>query len=84
MDQTIVDVTDLDSIASGDRVTLIGKQNGAEIGIGEFSDWDGTIPWETLCSVTKRVPRIYRTALGQGPSELATVGRKGRQPRLAP
>jgi alanine racemase len=64
MDQTIVDVTDLDAIAPGDRVTLIGKQNGAEIGVAEFSDWDGTIPWETLCSVTKRVPRIYRTALG--------------------
>jgi alanine racemase len=23
-----------------------------------------TIPWETLTSVTKRVPRIYKTALG--------------------
>lgn len=64
MDQTIVDVTDLAEIAPGDRVTLIGKQKGAEIGIAEFSDWDGTIPWETLCSVTKRVPRIYHTALG--------------------
>ncbi|MDB4474385.1 alanine racemase [Opitutaceae bacterium] len=64
MDQTIVDVTELVEVAPGDRVTLIGKQNGVEIGVAEFSDWDGTIPWETLCSVTKRVPRIYRTALG--------------------
>ena len=29
-----------------------------------FSDWADTIPWETLCSVTKRVPRLYRTSLG--------------------
>ena len=64
MDQTIVDVTDLPNVSPGDRVTLIGRQESAEIGVAEFSDWDNTIPWETLCSVTKRVPRIYRTALG--------------------
>ncbi len=64
MDQTIVDVTHLDAVASGDEVTLIGEQHGAEISVGEFSAWAETIPWETLCSVTKRVPRIYRTALG--------------------
>lgn len=64
MDQTIVDVTDSPEIAAGDRVTLIGRDGAAEIGVAEFSEWANTIPWETLCSVTKRVPRIYRTALG--------------------
>lgn len=64
MDQTIVDVTDLCAVVPGDRVTLIGKDGHAEIGVAEFSSWAQTIPWETLCSVTKRVPRIYRTALG--------------------
>lgn len=64
MDQTIVDVAHLESVACGDEVVLVGRQNGAEISIGEFSDWADTIPWETLCSVSKRVPRIYRTALG--------------------
>jgi alanine racemase len=64
MDQTIVDVTELATVAAGDRVTLIGRDQGAEIGVAEFSRWADTIPWETLCSVTKRVPRVYRTALG--------------------
>ncbi|MFZ9682843.1 MAG: alanine racemase C-terminal domain-containing protein, partial [Cephaloticoccus sp.] len=41
-----------------------GRQQGAEISITEFSRWADTIPWETLCSVTKRVPRLYRTPLG--------------------
>jgi alanine racemase len=64
MDQTMVDVSNIPSVSCGDEVVLVGTQNGAEISIGEFSQWADTIPWETLCSVTKRVPRIYRTPLG--------------------
>jgi len=64
MDQTIVDVTDLPNVKCGDEVVLIGQQNYARISVTEFSHWADTIPWETLCSVTKRVPRIYRTPLG--------------------
>lgn len=64
MDQTIVDVTDAGDVRCGDEVVLVGKQNQAEISITEFSGWGDTIPWETLCSVTKRVPRVYRTVLG--------------------
>ncbi len=64
MDQTVVDVTDLEGVASGDEAVIVGRQGKDEISIGEFSRWADTIPWETLCSVTKRVPRVYRTALG--------------------
>jgi len=64
MDQTVVDVTDLAGVTCGDPVVLVGRQQGAEIPVTEFSRWAETIPWETLCSVTKRVPRVYRTALG--------------------
>jgi len=64
MDQTIVDVTDVPGVMSGDEAVLVGRQLGAEIAITEFSDWADTIPWEVLCSVTKRVPRVYKTALG--------------------
>jgi len=64
MDQTVVDVTDLGTVASGDEAVIVGPQGADEISIGEFSRWADTIPWETLCSVTKRVPRVYRTALG--------------------
>jgi alanine racemase len=64
MDQTVVDVTDVPGVACGDEVVLVGRQGTDEITVGEFSRWADTIPWETLCSVTKRVPRVYRTALG--------------------
>ncbi len=64
MDQTIVDVTDVTGVAAGDEAVLIGRQQGAQIDLAEFSRWADTIPWETLCSVTKRVPRLYRTSLG--------------------
>lgn len=64
MDQTIVDVTDLPAVAAGDPVVLVGRQENSEIPLAEFSRWADTIPWETLCSVTKRVPRVYRTPLG--------------------
>lgn len=64
MDQTIVDLTGLQGVQCGDEVVLVGRQGGAEITITEFSRSADTIPWETLCSVTKRVPRLYRTSLG--------------------
>lgn len=64
MDQTIVDVTDAGPVRCGDEAVLVGRQGEAEISITEFSTWADTIPWETLCSVTKRVPRLYRTVLG--------------------
>lgn len=65
MDQTIVDITDVPQpVSCGDNVVLVGKQGPGEITIGEFSEWADSIPWETLCSVTKRVPRFYRTPLG--------------------
>ncbi|MEO6995647.1 MAG: alanine racemase [Lacunisphaera sp.] len=65
MDQTIVDITDVPApVKSGDNVVLVGRQAAGEITISEFSVWSDSIPWETLCSVTKRVPRLYRTPLG--------------------
>jgi alanine racemase len=64
MDQTIVDVTGVPGVKCGDEVVFVGRQEKNEISITEFSRWADTIPWETLCSVTKRVPRIYRTSLG--------------------
>ena len=64
MDQTVVDVTDVPAVTRGEEAVLVGRQREGEITIGEFSAWAETIPWETLCSVTKRVPRLYKTSLG--------------------
>jgi alanine racemase len=60
MDQTIIDVSDLKrTISPGDHVVLIGTSQADEITASEFSELAGTIPWEALCSITKRVVRIY-------------------------
>jgi alanine racemase len=64
MDQTVVDVTGVPGVECGDAAVLIGRQEGAEITLTEFSHAADTIPWETLTSVTKRVPRLYKTVLG--------------------
>ncbi|NTV89401.1 MAG: thioredoxin domain-containing protein, partial [Clostridiales bacterium] len=39
MDQTIVDVTDVPGVFSGEEAVLVGSQNGREIPITEFSDY---------------------------------------------
>ncbi|MDQ8184424.1 alanine racemase [Pelagicoccus sp. SDUM812002] len=67
MDQTIIDVTDLDPTPlAGEEVCLIGAQKGGEIKVEQFARWAGTISWEILCSITKRVPRIYKTSIATG------------------
>jgi alanine racemase len=55
----MVDLTDIPGVAEGDGGTLLGSQVGKT-----FSPWDharfcGTIPYEILCSLGSRVPRIY-------------------------
>lgn len=59
MDQTIIDVTHCPSAQIGDHVVLIGHDLKSEITTTEFSQLAQTIPWETLCSITKRVTRVY-------------------------
>lgn len=64
MDQTVVDVTHVAGVIAGDQATLVGRQGTQEITLAAFSQAADTIPWETLTSVTKRVPRLYKTELG--------------------
>ena len=62
MDQTLIDLTDNpDEITPGETVTLIGKQGAESISLGELAEHGNTISWELLCSITKRVPRVYLT-----------------------
>jgi alanine racemase len=62
MDQTLIDLTDGPSdLKNGETVTLIGEQNEETIRLETLAKHGKTIPWELLCSITKRVPRIYLT-----------------------
>lgn len=59
MDQTMIDVTDIEGVQVGSQVVLIGTQGGEEIGADEVAVWAGTISYEVLLAVTGRVPREY-------------------------
>ena len=56
MDQFMVDVTGLPrDVAPGEEVVLFGKQGGDEITVGEVAAWAGTITWDVLTRLGKRV-----------------------------
>ncbi|MBM7622806.1 alanine racemase [Sporohalobacter salinus] len=59
MDQFMVEVTDIPDVNIGDEVVLIGQQKNEEITAMELADLIGTINYEIVSKITKRVPRIY-------------------------
>ena len=58
MDQTMVDVTGIPGVAIGDEVVLLGSQGGQSIDAWDLADLTETIPWEVLCAIGARVPRV--------------------------
>lgn len=59
MDLSMFDVTEVPGCAIGDAATLMGTDNGNTITANELASWAGTIPYEVICRVSPRVPRIY-------------------------
>ena len=59
MDQFMVDVTEIPDVSRGDEVTLLGQDQEEEITVEELSDLCGRFPYEFVCCVSKRVPRVY-------------------------
>lgn len=63
MDQILVDVTDAGGgVRTGDEVVLFGAQGAERILVAEVAEKAGSIPWEILTGITRRVPRVYRDA----------------------
>ncbi len=64
MDMTMVDVTDLPGVNVGEECVVLGSQRGRLgsdcISANEIAEMLGTVPWEVLTSVSRRVPRFYR------------------------
>jgi alanine racemase len=58
MDQIMVDVGDL-PVKIGDEVVLIGSQGKNRITAEDLADISDTIPYEIVCSLGNRVPRVY-------------------------
>lgn len=59
MDQTLVDVTGIPNVKMGTRVTLIGKNGGLVYTADDMARDLGTIGYEIICNITKRVQRFY-------------------------
>ena len=59
MDQTMVDVSNIDDVQEGDIVTLFGEDGENYIPVNQLSYLSGTIINETLCSIGSRVERVY-------------------------
>lgn len=59
MDVCAIDVTEIPAAAPGDRVTLLGEQDGLTITVGELAEFMGTIAYEVFTGLSKRVPRVY-------------------------
>ena len=67
MDLTIVDVSRISGVAVGDEVVLIGRDVGKSAGEGigksvdavELARWCESVPYEILCGLSQRVPRVY-------------------------
>ena len=59
MDQCMVDVTDIGQVKEGDEVILLGEQNGVKFDAEDMAEIIGTISYEVICMISKRVPRVY-------------------------
>ncbi|NUM36144.1 MAG: alanine racemase [Candidatus Brocadiae bacterium] len=59
MDQTMVDIGPQGTAYNGDDVLLFGQMDGMVLPLEELCQKIGTIPYEVLCLISLRVPRIY-------------------------
>ena len=59
MDITLADVTAVKGVNVGDEVTILGSDGAQRIDAWEHAQLAGTIPYEILCDIGKRVPRKF-------------------------
>lgn len=54
-----VDITRVPEAKVGDVVTVFGEDGGDSIELTSLANRLGTIPYELMCGINKRIPRIY-------------------------
>jgi len=59
MDFSMLNVTGLEKISTGDVVTIFGEDSDKSLSVAEQAAKAGTISYELLCAVSPRVPRVY-------------------------
>ncbi len=58
MDRIMIKLKD-DTIQPGKKVILLGSQNNVKFDAWDWADICGTIPYEVICLLSKRLPRTY-------------------------
>ena len=61
MDQMMVDITEIPEAELGMEVTLFGRDGDAILPLETLCELSGRFPYEIICDINKRVPRIYRS-----------------------
>lgn len=59
MDQLMLDVTEIPAAKAGDVATVFGESEGVLLPVDTLAELAGTISYELVCAVSRRVPRIY-------------------------
>lgn len=59
MDQFMVDATDIDDVAFGDKITLVGNDGNEKLPVEILSNLSGRFNYEFVCDLGKRIPREY-------------------------
>ena len=59
MDQIMIDVTDIPGVSFEDEVTLLGTDGNEAYTADDMAQDAGTIGYEIVCDISKRVPRMY-------------------------
>lgn len=59
MDQIMIDVTGIPDVKVGDEVTLVGRDGEETITMDELAEHEGSITYELVCDIGRRVPRVY-------------------------
>jgi alanine racemase len=59
MDQVVADVSSVPHVEVGDTVVLLGRDGEESISVVELACCAGTIPYEILAGIGRRVPRVY-------------------------
>lgn len=59
MDQLMLDVTNIENVTAGDEITVIGTDGDCTITFEDIAEMTGTINYEVVCIIGKRVPRVY-------------------------
>lgn len=59
MDQCMIDITECGDVHVGDKAVVMGERNGISNNADDIAKRLGTISYEILCMVSKRVPRVY-------------------------